>query len=301
MSQRAALYTVRVHPKSKPSRAQPLGDVDGAGTALLAVLEQMLTGFVEVSEDGTRMVRALATATDGDDLFASLQHGESGVAAEIDDPSGALRLHQSPTDVQLVRCGCVFRLPPGALSGWLAVHINDGHGLKGLFEEGLARRFRARFPGLVLELDQFVEATMLKDAVDQNRIEKVKLVKLMQPGEPGIAAADKWLSPGQPARVELDLATVGAGARLQSGLVKRFLGGDEAAFADIVEFQGMTFDGAKVEVLLPDDTRRTFDLRSPQAGRPVTRDLPGLEFDDDGEPTDQSLFAELRAAFPAAV
>ena len=152
----------------------------------------------------------------------------------------------------------------------------------------------------MLEIARFVEADMLKDAVDQNRIEKLKLVKLVQPGEQSPAAA-KWLSPGQPARVELDVATVGADARLQSALVRRFLGGDESAFAEIVEFQGMTFDGAKVEVLLADNTRRAFDLQSPDAGRPVLRDLPGLRFDGDGEPTDESLFAELRAALPVAV
>ena len=170
MSQRAALYTVEVRPRARRGDPLPLGDLDGAGTSLAAVLAETLAGFSESSKDGTRVVRALASRADADDLFAVLQHGLSGVAAEIVDPAGALRLRQSPSDVELVRCGCLFRLPAAARSGALAVHVNNGRGMKELFQQGLGARFRARFPGLTLALDRFVEPSALADAVRANRV-----------------------------------------------------------------------------------------------------------------------------------
>ena len=75
---------------------------------------------------------------------------------------------------------------------------------------------------------------------------------------------------------------------------------DESAFAEIVEFGGLIFDEALVEVLLPDDTRRLFDIAHPDVSRPVTIDLPGIRFDADGEPTPESLLAELRSVLAAA-
>lgn len=85
------------------------------------------------------------------------------------------------------------------------------------------------------------------------------------------------------------------GGRIQPKLIRRYLGGDRAAYAEIVEFSGMTFDEAKVEVRLADDSRRLFDLVHPEQGRPVTQELAGLAFDSDGEPTPESLHSELAA------
>ncbi len=43
-----------------------------------------------------------------------------------------------------------------------------------------------------------------------------------------------------------------------------------------------------------------FDLARPEAGRPVTKSLPSLEVDADGEPTPASLLAGLRSVLAAA-
>jgi hypothetical protein len=281
VSQRAALYTVRV--RAKRGAPVPLGD-------LLSVLAALLDGFVQASEDGTRFVRSVSTEVDGEDLFVVLQHGESGIAAEIVDAAGGVRLRQTPDDAQLVRCACLFRLPAAEQEGRLALHVNDGRGVKELLEGGLRRRFAARSPGLALEFARSVEGDLLQAAVAANRIEKVRLVRLERPGDRAIAAVDKWVPAGAAARVEVDV-----GGRIQPTLIRRFLAGDRGAFADIVEFAGMTFDEAKVEVRLPDDTRRLFDLEHPDQGRPVMRELTGLAFDAGGEPTEASLRSELAA------
>jgi len=281
VSQRASLYTVRVRPKRGEPRQ--LGD-------LSAALAAELEGFVQASEDGSRFVRVVRTERDGDDLFVVLQHGETGVAAEIVSATGDVRLQQLPGDAQLVRCACLFRLPASKREGRLAVHVNDGRGVKELLESGLRSRFAAASPALALELTRFVEGRLLQQAVAAGRVEKVKLIRFERSGDRGIAALDKWVPAGAPARVELDV-----GGPIQPGLIRRYLGGDNAAYADIVEFAGMRFDEAKVEVRLADDTRRLFDLAHPEQGRPVTRELTGLDYDEGGEPTAESLHRELAA------
>jgi hypothetical protein len=62
-----------------------------------------------------------------------------------------------------------------------------------------------------------------------------------------------------------------------------------------VEFNGLEFDTAKVEVALTDGTTRTFNIETPDAGHAFTVEMDKLDFED-GEPTDKSIFAELRRA-----
>ncbi len=57
----------------------------------------------------------------------------------------------------------------------------------------------------------------------------------------------------------------------------------------------MTFDQAKVGVVLPDESRRFFDLEHPETGRPVWKPLTGIALDADGEPTEASLAVALRS------
>lgn len=287
MTDRAALYTVAVRSRSRGATALPLGDLAGD-------LAGILDGFSVTSDDGARVVRALSVSRDGDDVFAVVQHGARGVAADIVDAGGGVRLRQLPDDLQLVRSGCFFRLPPAATAGRLAVHILNGHGVKDLFEQGLSARFRSLRPELVLAVERLAEPEALRVAVAVDRVEKLRLVRLEPGGARAIAATDKWVAPGEPARVELDVAVRARGARIQRELLARYLGGDRSAFAEIVEFAGLSFDRASVGVRLPDGTRRLFDLSRPEAGRPAMRALEGIVLDATGEPTEASLLAALR-------
>ena len=132
-------------------------------------------------------------------MFAVVQHGRRGVAADIVGPTGALRLRQHPDDLQLVRCGCLFRLPATETAGTLAVQLAYGRGVKGLFEQGLAARFGARLPGLTLVLDRLADPDTLRRAVAEDRVERVQLVRVEPPGKRG-AETGKWVPPGEPAR-----------------------------------------------------------------------------------------------------
>jgi hypothetical protein len=292
MSERAALYTVAVRvSRGKP---RPLGDIDGNGTSLAEALAKLLDGFSESSADGGRVALASIAARDGDDLLAVVRHGARGVAADIVDPTGGVRLRQTPEDIQLVRCGCLFRLPAAATSGSLAVEVSNGRGVKGLFEQGLSARFRAAFPGLSLVIEPLVDSGALASAVADDRIEKLRLVRLEPAGKRAIADTGKWVGAAEAARIELDVAPVSVGARIEPSLLARYLGGDGTAFAEIVRFAGLTFDEAFVGAAMPDGTRRLFDLAHPALGR-VTKELAGIVLDAAGEPTDASLLAALRA------
>lgn len=293
MSERAALYAVSV--RKRRGQAVPLADIDGAGTALGTALAGLLAGFSVTSRDGARVVRTLAARSDGADLFAIVQHGRRGIAADIVDTSGGVRLRQVPDDLQLVRSGCLFRLPATGSVGRLAVQVSNGRGVKDLFEVGLTTRFRSRFPDLTLALDRVAEPDALREAVADDRVERVQLVRVERAGERTIAEADKWVPEGQAVRVELAVGVHGPGARLGRTLLGRYLDGDERALEEIVTFGGLVFDKARVSVRLPDDTHRLIDLEHPDAGRPAMRELTGIVLDENGEPTEAGLLAALRA------
>src|SRR5207253_4373071 len=138
--------------------------------------------------------------------------------------------------------------------------------------------------------------SVLEEAVRRDQIAKVRLIKLERPEDRAVAATDKWIRAGAVGRLELDITARGRAERVLPSLIQRFLlGGDKSAFGEIIEFEGIKFDEAKVEVVLEDETRRTFNIEEPDSGHPFTEDLRDLEVED-GEPTERSLFAALQAA-----
>jgi hypothetical protein len=298
MSHRAAVYTVRVRRKwdrSESKECRRLGDIDEQGTYLGDVFERYCADpdFQSVSADGTKVVRCVDCSMASEELLLTTQHGQNGLAADIVNASGQLRLRQTPDDTQLLKCGALFRLPRADDMGWLAVHVAHGRGVKGLLEKGLLERFREEFDGLKLEIVPFVHESTLKAAVDSNQIDKVKLVKYEQPNDRAVAATNKWVPAGVVGRLELDITA--RGTRVIGELVRRFLSGDASVFHSIVEFEGITFDQAKVEVVVDGDVKRTFNIEKPDAGHAFTEDMEGLTMDND-EPTMDSVFAALRSA-----
>jgi len=256
-----------------------------------------MPGFESASADASKIVRCVTDKADGDDLLLTFQHGQDGVAADIVGSDGSLRYHQTSEDSQLLQCACLFRLPGSERTGWLAIHVNNGRGIKGLLDKGLGSRFRAEFADRVLEITPFVLGSALEEAVRNSRVDKVRLVKLERPNDRANAATDKWVPSGAEGRLELSIAARGRAQRIITSLLSRFLTEQDprAAFGEIVEFQGMTFDEARVEVLMPNGvTRRTFNIERPDAGHAFTEDLEGLEMANDGSPLEDSLFAALR-------
>ncbi len=294
MHHRVAVYTVRTRRK-RAEGYQLLGDIDDQGSNLTAILADHLSELESVSADETRSVACTDVTVERDEVFVVLRHGQTGLAADIVDKIGELRLRQTPDDTQRVRCGCLFVLPAAEETGWLAVHINNERHIKGLLEKGIQERFRADFPDMVLEIKPYVMGSVLQKAVEEGRIDKLRLITWEQPHDRAIAATDKWVRQGAAAKLEMIITPRGRIERILSSLPLRFLRGDQQAFGEIVEFEGIRFDEAKLEVALEDGTRRTFNIERPDAGHAFTEDLTGLQMED-GEPTDASLRAALRSA-----
>lgn len=296
MTHRVALYTVHVRRKRDTSGDfLPFGDIDEQGTNLAQVAAGYLNDphFEVANEEETRSLHCEAVEWDGSDLFAMFRHGLTGVAADIIGKRGEHRLRKSIDDTELVRCGALLRLPSVAEMGWLAAHINNSRAAKGLMEKGIQARFRHDFPTLVLEIKPFVSGSVLLEAVEENRIESVRLVKWDRSSDR--ASVGKWVHEGEAAKIELSIKPKGRVKRLLSGLPKSFLQGNVDVFGEIVQFEGMRFDEARLEVKLPDGQHRTFNIEHPDSGHAFTEDIRDLRTEE-GEPTLDSLRTALARA-----
>jgi hypothetical protein len=294
MSHRAVIYTVKVHKLRKPKDLRLLGDFTdtGAGSLVDTINTCLTAPFNAQWDDGSKVVIGESTVVSNDEVHSRFITGQSGVVADIVDQQGALRLHQESDDTQLVHCASVFRLPATEKLGWWAVHVNNGRSPKGLIQKELMARFKGLYPDLQLSIAPCVLGAALTEAVNRGQVEKVHLIKWEQPHNRAEAATDKWVAANEKARLELQITSAGRGGRVISDRVKKFLGGDTAEFGQIVEFQGIEFEQAKVEVVLGNGSHRTFNIEKPEAGHPISMDLTDLDTQD-GEATQASLVAAL--------
>lgn len=283
-----------MHRNGEPNNPRLLGDIDESGSSLLNAFDDYLRTLNEKSVDGSRSLRYLDSRLEGDELLAMLEYGQDGIEAVIRDQTGQDRYRQQLEDWQNVECGCVFALTPNQRMGWLVLHINNGRGTKTLLEHHLQERFRTKFPGFTLAITPYVMHSVLQQAVDQNLIRTVKLVKRIQPTDRAEAAVNQWVGSQTAGKIETTITAslAGKAQHLLSTPLRRFLDNEPGARDAIVEFQGETYDEAKV-VVQQGDTTRTFNIEKPASGHPVSVDMslpPGFTPDD--------VFAALRNALP---
>jgi len=292
MPHRATVYTVEVHQRGDRDDTKPLGDIDEAGMYLGDYLQAVLSGgFTAENLDKTKTAQVAGAQITGDDLQVIMTHGQSGVSADIVDEEGSVRAQRRTVDTERVRCGVLFRLPRAQSRGWMAVHLNGGHSVKGLLAGGLIPHFQAQFPDLILEIRPFVAVPVIKEAVEQNKIANVRLVKLGKPSD--IADSRHWVEEGEFAKIQLRISPAERTKRLLGGLAAKAIGGDDAARRQIVRFDGMEFDEAKIEVVFDDGAHRTFNIERPGAGHAFSEDIQLDTAPPAGEPTTESIFAEL--------
>lgn len=292
MSHRAAIYNLHVYEKGKPQSLVPLGNIDGEGTYLGDFLKSMFDDtFMAVNEDTEVAVECLEARLDGEDLRMVFNRGESGLAGDVMDADGQFRMRVNPTDTQLVRCGGLLRLPKDQDHGWWAAHVYSNRSVKGLVETEMQKRFRTKFKDLMLEVTPVVLSAALHQALNNDGLQGVKLVKYDRSAD--ITYGDQWLESGVGAKIEVRYSALGK-ARLIADQAKKALGGSKVALDKIMGFQGLKFDEAKLEVELDNGRMRTYSLSNPEGGHP----LP-IELDPDltkGEPTDEGIWNELGEA-----
>jgi hypothetical protein len=297
MTHRAAIYSVYVHPLYRPNELRRLGNFDKQGTSLAACLEGYFnTGFRV--EDGDRAAEVTSSSLVSDEIELMVRHGLSGVAADIIDQKGKKRLRQRPEDTQEIACGGLLQLPRQATTGWWAVHVHGNRSPKRMLYEEIAQRFQADYnslrPPLKLVVSPVVSGAALREAVEQGQINTVKLTRWDRPKDVRKRITDKWVRKDQAAYVEVGIRA-GKGEHVLSDKVRRYLKGEHSLFGQIVEFNGATFDSAKVEVTLENGTTRTFNIENPESGHAFTVELENLTFRN-GDPTRASLFRELHRA-----
>ncbi len=285
---------VQVYRRRRKADLRRLGDFDEAGTHLADELHSYLAPgrFWNRNEDGDRSVVCETSVLENDDdVRCTFQHGESGTVARIVDADGQLRFRQEADHTHLVRCASLLRLPHNRTLGWWAVHINNRRSAKNLIESKLIEMFRHQHEDLTLKITPFVRGDDLQAAVEANKIDRVTLVKYKQPSDRAVAATEKWVRDGDAGTIELQITGKN---HLKTGLLRRFVDGDRTAFSDILTFEGMEFDEAKVQVELG-DRHRTINIEKPEAGHALTVEMDDLTIID-GEPSSQSLFAALGRA-----
>jgi hypothetical protein len=290
---------VRVHQTGQPQSHCLLGDLDGQGTSLIGELNRYLKDLDVQNLDETKAVRYLNSKIEGNELLVMIEHGQTGLDATIRS-DGKPRYHQVVEDSQDLECGCVFRLPPNQELGWLVLHVNNGRGTKTLLDTALRREFRADFPGLVLDITPCVPNSVLKHAVEHNLVEKVRLVKHVQPSDLADNGVDQWVDGGTVGKLEISIGVkgqMGRAGRVLTQPLRRFLAERpeqaerQYAFDAMVEFRGMRFDTVKIEVKQGVSTR-TFNIEKPDSGHPFSEDMRL----GPGKPTPDDIFAGLRQA-----
>lgn len=298
MSHKAAIFSVGVHPLYKPDELRRFANFDKEGTALAPCLDGYFNaGFV--LKDGERTVEVVNSTVVGDELEVVVKHGQTGVAADIFNSKRKKLLHQTPQDSHEITSGLLFELPGSQTTGWLAVHVTGNRSPKQLVYSALSTRIRAEYD-LKLLVSPAVSTAALVAAVESGELNTVKLTRLDRPTDIRKRITDNWVRKDQRAYIEV-LIRAGTGEHVLNNLILKYLKGNHGVLSQITEFSGAEFDTAKVEVSLPDGNTRTFNIENPEAGHAFTVDLENLTFEENGEPTKASLFAELRRAIKEIV
>jgi hypothetical protein len=291
---RVALYTVRVYPRYRAKAVRPLGNIDTSGTGLAETFQSYFKAgvFTHANDDGTRSVVCETSTLAGNEVQSMFAHGQSGYVAQIVDANKQLRIRQDVDDTQLVRCASLFRLEPNQTMGWWAIHVNNGRSAKSLIHNKLTEMFRNTQDKLTLQIEPWVRGEIFEEAVRQGRVDSVTLSRWERPSDRAASATGKWVQDNDKvAKVELRIK---GHERLKNSRLMRFLDGDQTAFGEIIQFEGMTFDEARIEVELENGDKRTVNIEKPDAGHAFTVDLDDGDLDfDAGEPTPDSLLAGL--------
>lgn len=294
MAHRATIYSVRVHKRNHPKEFLALGALNDDSRYLGDFFREVLNpeSFSCVDELSEREVigeSCKLAGQDNADLQAIFFAGERGVRAKIMNKDGQLALDQMPTDTQLLRCGSVFRLPRTETVGWWSCHLNKGRSVKSLVAPELIARFQRQFPDLILKIEPVVNKAALQAALEEGRLLSATLTKYEKPSD--IAANDKWSADDTGLKFDLTIQP-DRGKLLASSLALRAFKKEDAALSSVVEFRGLDFESASFEVELANGIVRSYNTARPDGGHPFSQYIEP-ELENDGDPKDESLFAEL--------
>ena len=295
MSHRAALYQVQVRPLRRKDSWQLLGDYDRAGTWLGNTLQTVLTTVNFATPEGASRTQfeSVLPKLESDEVGISIVSGHSGVRSVL-NRSGDPPFPRSPEHFEDLRSAVLFRLPRSANVGHMVVHVPHTRSAKTVIETILRGYMSSR--GFVLRIAPVVSQEALRQAVEQDAVERITLIKHDPTHSDKFRASAQWGS-DRVARLELSIPSRRY-RRLNRDPLKRFLDdGTDVNRRGIVEFEGLVFDEVAVTVEMPDGAIRTFYLEPREGGHPITVGLNLSDSDQLGaKPEDLTL--ELRNGLP---
>lgn len=300
MSHDAALYTVRVHRNRHPEDLQLLGAIGPKEQSqLIWVLHGYMTELVHGSEDGYKQVACDSVLVDESMAELRVRLNLSASGQRVDHYAGnELVFAQQPPDMATVKSGALFRIPPDGNIGFLSLYVPDRRGSISLLRAAVRSRFQDDFPGFQLKIEAAIEGTALARAVAENKVQKVSLIRRGRHADAFAGGVDKWVQQGAVAEIALEIRWRNK-QHLVPTLLRRYLDGDDSAFGEIIEFEGLEFETARVTV---DEGAgsKTYNVQNPESGHAMTLAIGDqLDLDEDGWPMDDSLFGALRSALPS--
>jgi hypothetical protein len=145
----------------------------------------------------------------------------------------------------------------------------------------------------MLQITPYVPGSALRQAIEDDAIAEVKLLRYETPTDRATASTDRWVGPQEFGKIVVSIRGKARQQMLRTGVLKRFVDHKPGADQEIFEFGGMTFEQVKV-VAEVGGRQRTFNLQNPSAGHPMTVDI-SPSIDQDG-PTEASVIDELSQA-----
>lgn len=277
-----------MHARGDPNTLKPLGDIDDAGTSLSSVFKPALKGLKEQEEDKSLSFHGWVQTTEPNILAAELRIGEKGVDSDIERPNNQV-FHRNPVDEERVPCVVALRLPPTASRGFMAMHIPHGRGAKTLLDGRLRSVFSIGQPDRVLLVEPVVPKGALEEATEKNRIKKVRL--LARSADRFQSSSD-WLKKDDYGSVELVIKPKRRGHVIPDP-IRKYLNGDENAVSQLLEFEDLSFEEARVEVEMPSGGKRTVYIGDPDRGHPMMVSLDSLHHGSDAEDVLAALVGAL--------
>jgi hypothetical protein len=129
-------------------------------------------------------------------------------------------------------------------------------------------------------MNPIVPADALLAAIERDAIESVTYVKLQPALDDKFKAAADW-GEEEVDRLELSLRSK-RNMRLRGHRLRRFLEmSSQETRKTIFEFQDLAFDEVRVEVEMPDGTRRSFYVGAQSGGHPLTQGIAVSEAETD--------------------
>lgn len=280
MSHRAAIYNVRIRPLRARTEWCPLGDYDRYGTWAGQTIADILHRLEDYSSDGNVYAQYEADLSSSiDSSFGiTILSGRSGVTSVLQKP-GEHDFFRTPEHSEAMRSAVLFLLPPFRTTGRLIVHAPHGRSCKSIVQNQLRQCFSQL--GYYIDLPAVIPANALHEALRQNALQKVTLIKYDPDRSDKFQDAAQW---GNDEVGRLELAILSRrGGFLRRDPVRRFLEDPtEENRNQIIEFGGLIFDDVSVTVKLRNNTQRTFYLEAPSRGHAMTAEINISEEDEYG-------------------